>query len=88
VYPAIVARQQLGKNVTAATNTHATIEELLDTPFSTRFMLYQKKVGGWFFPELLVLISGFFYKFFWFMLHYHKIMLVCQAFYKFVFLFA
>jgi hypothetical protein len=26
----IVARQRLGKNVTAATNTHATIEEFLD----------------------------------------------------------
>jgi hypothetical protein len=30
VYPVTVARQRLGKNVTAATNTYATIEELLD----------------------------------------------------------
>jgi hypothetical protein len=29
-YPYIVARQRLGKNITAATNTHETIEELLD----------------------------------------------------------
>jgi hypothetical protein len=28
--PIFAARQQLGINVTAATNTHATIEELLD----------------------------------------------------------
>jgi hypothetical protein len=27
----VVARQRLGKNVTAVTNIHATIEELLDT---------------------------------------------------------
>jgi hypothetical protein len=30
IYPHIVARQQLCKNVTGATNTHAIIEELLD----------------------------------------------------------
>jgi hypothetical protein len=29
----IVARQRLGKNVTAVTNTHAAIEEYLDTAF-------------------------------------------------------
>jgi hypothetical protein len=29
VYPSIVARQQYCKNVTAATNTHETIEKLL-----------------------------------------------------------
>jgi hypothetical protein len=34
LYPLIVARQRLGKNVTAATNTHATIEELLNALFS------------------------------------------------------
>jgi hypothetical protein len=32
--PPIVAWQRLGGNVTAATNTHASIEELLDTSFS------------------------------------------------------
>jgi hypothetical protein len=47
VYPPSVARQRLGKNVTAATNTHATTEELLDAT-------YEKKVGDYFFPELLV----------------------------------
>jgi hypothetical protein len=34
VYLPIVAGQQFGKNVTAATNTHATIEELLEVLFS------------------------------------------------------
>jgi hypothetical protein len=34
VYPLIVAKQQLCKNVTEATNTHATIEELLEASFS------------------------------------------------------
>jgi hypothetical protein len=41
VYPPIVARQRLGKNVTAATNTHATIE-LLDA-FYMRSVSYQGK---------------------------------------------
>jgi hypothetical protein len=50
VYPFIVARQRLGKNVTAATNTHAKIENLLDKAFSVRFMLYQK--SRQFFPDL------------------------------------
>jgi hypothetical protein len=36
LYPPVVARQRLGKNVTAATNTHATIEELLDASFYMR----------------------------------------------------
>jgi hypothetical protein len=40
-----VARQRLGKNVTVATNTHATIE-LLDASFSVRSVSYQRKVGG------------------------------------------
>jgi hypothetical protein len=30
INPLIVARQRLGRNVTTVTNTHATIEELLD----------------------------------------------------------
>jgi hypothetical protein len=46
VYRRIVARQRLGKkNVTAATNTHATIEELLDASFSMPSVRYQRKVG-------------------------------------------
>jgi hypothetical protein len=32
--PFTIARQRLGRNVTAVTNTHATIEELLDALFS------------------------------------------------------
>jgi hypothetical protein len=40
VYP-IVPRQGLGENITAATNTHATIEELLDASFSMRSVSYQ-----------------------------------------------
>jgi hypothetical protein len=42
----IVARQRLSKEVTAATNTSATIEELLDASFSMRSVLYQRKVGN------------------------------------------
>jgi hypothetical protein len=45
VYLPIVARQRLGKSVTAATNTHATVEELLDATLSMRSVLYQRKVG-------------------------------------------
>jgi hypothetical protein len=55
VYPLIVARQRLGKNphifvrqrlsrhVTAVTNTHATIKELLDASFSIWPVSYQGK---------------------------------------------
>jgi hypothetical protein len=39
--PPIVARQRLGKNVSAVTNTHATIEELLDESFSMWAVSYQ-----------------------------------------------
>jgi hypothetical protein len=45
MYPLIIARQQFGKNVTAATNTHATTGELLDASFSMLSVLYQKKAG-------------------------------------------
>jgi hypothetical protein len=47
VYPPNVARERLGKNVTAAKNTHATLEELLD-------LSYERKVGNKFFPEHFV----------------------------------
>jgi hypothetical protein len=64
MYPAIVARQWLGKNVTAATNTHATIEELLVASFSMWAVSYRGKVGYSLLPELLVcffiLLSLFF----------------------------
>jgi hypothetical protein len=45
VYLRIVARQWLGKNVTAATNTQATIE-LSEASFSMRSVSYQRKLGG------------------------------------------
>jgi hypothetical protein len=44
----IDAKQMIDKNVTAATNTHATIEELLDVSFSTQSVSYQRKVGDYF----------------------------------------
>jgi hypothetical protein len=44
VYPPIVARQRLGKHVTAATNTHAIVEQLLEASFSIRSMSYQRKL--------------------------------------------
>jgi hypothetical protein len=43
VYPPIAARQRFGKNVTPASNTQETIEELLDSSFSTRSVLCQGK---------------------------------------------
>jgi hypothetical protein len=43
VYSHIVARQRLGKIITAAMNTHATIEELLNL-FSMQFVSYRRKV--------------------------------------------
>jgi hypothetical protein len=39
--PTTVARQRLGKTVTAATNTHAKIEELLEVSLSMRSVTYQ-----------------------------------------------
>jgi hypothetical protein len=36
-----VARQRLGKHISAATNTHATIEELLAAAFSLLPVSYQ-----------------------------------------------
>jgi hypothetical protein len=57
VYPLIVAGKRLGKNVTAATNTHATIGELLEASFSMRSVSYQRKGGQHFFPELLSVSS-------------------------------
>jgi hypothetical protein len=38
-----VAGQRLGINVTAVTNTHATIKELLDASFSVWPLSYQEK---------------------------------------------
>jgi hypothetical protein len=39
----IVARQRLGRKVTAVTNTQATIEELLEASFSLWSVSYQGK---------------------------------------------
>jgi glucose-6-phosphate 1-dehydrogenase len=41
--PRIVARQPLGRNVTALTNTQAAIEELFDASFSMCPVSYQGK---------------------------------------------
>jgi hypothetical protein len=41
-----VASQRLGKNFTAATNTHETIEDLLDALFSMESVSYQRRVCG------------------------------------------
>jgi hypothetical protein len=41
--PPIVARQRLDRNVTAVTNTHATVDELLDALFSMWPVSYQEK---------------------------------------------
>jgi hypothetical protein len=41
--PFSVTRQRLGRNVTAVTNTHATMEELLDASFSMWPVSYQGK---------------------------------------------
>jgi hypothetical protein len=46
VYPLIVALQGFRRNVTAATNTQATIEDLLEASFSMRSLSHQRKVGG------------------------------------------
>jgi hypothetical protein len=44
LYPNIIARQRLGKNITTATNKHAS-EEFLDVSSSKRSVLYQRKAG-------------------------------------------
>jgi hypothetical protein len=59
MYPSIVARERLDKNVIAATNTHAIIEELLDASFSMWYVSYQRKAGDYFLPELLVCLFVF-----------------------------
>jgi hypothetical protein len=42
--PPVIARQRLGKNVSAATNTHTTTEDLLDASFSMRSVSHQRNV--------------------------------------------
>jgi hypothetical protein len=55
VYPSTIARQRVSKIVTAETNTHTTIEELLGVSFSMRSMSHEWKVGDYFFPEFIIL---------------------------------
>jgi hypothetical protein len=45
VSPLTVVRQRLSKHVSAAMNTHATTEELLEVSISIRCVTYQRKVG-------------------------------------------
>jgi hypothetical protein len=42
-YPPIDAKQQHGKKVTAARNTHVVVEELVDASFSVQSVSYQGK---------------------------------------------
>jgi hypothetical protein len=44
---AFVSRQRLGKHVPAAMDTHATVEVLLETVFSTRSVQKSYKEGNW-----------------------------------------
>jgi hypothetical protein len=41
--PPIVARQRFGRDVTAVTNTHAKVEELLDASFLMLPVSYEEK---------------------------------------------
>jgi hypothetical protein len=54
--PAIVAMKRLGRSVAVVTNTHATIEELLDASYSMWPLSYQGKLGDQFFPKRLVIL--------------------------------
>jgi hypothetical protein len=55
VYPPIVARQRLGRNFTAVTNTHAT-EKLLDALIPMGASVVCRKVSDQIFPEHLVVV--------------------------------
>jgi hypothetical protein len=55
VYPQIIARQRLGKNIIAATNTEEKIESLLNASFSMRSVSYRRKVCDYFSSELLLI---------------------------------
>jgi hypothetical protein len=54
VYLHTITSQRLCKGITAASNTQATTEELLDLSFSMWSVLYKKAVGVSFFPEVVV----------------------------------
>jgi hypothetical protein len=53
--PIISARQRLSKRVPAATNTQATIEELLDASVFMRSVSNQRNVGDQLCPSRLVI---------------------------------
>jgi hypothetical protein len=68
VYPPIGARPRLSKQFSAANNTKATTEELLDAVFYMQSVLYgilsiwRKEGKDYFFPELIVsMIDVLFY---------------------------
>jgi hypothetical protein len=46
----IVARQQLGKHIPVATDTHAAIEEFLDASISVRSVSYEKNICVYILP--------------------------------------
>jgi hypothetical protein len=52
--PPPTARQRFGKHVHAATNAQVITEALLEASFSMLSVSYQRNVGYYFFPELLV----------------------------------
>jgi hypothetical protein len=45
LFPLIIARQELGKDVPAATNTHETLENFLDGSFSLQSVSHERKAG-------------------------------------------
>jgi hypothetical protein len=53
MYLPIVARQRLGKIVTAETNTNATVGELFKASFSMRYVWYQRRVCGSVYPPIV-----------------------------------
>jgi hypothetical protein len=55
VYPLIVARERLGIYVSEATNTQATIEDLLELFVFYEVRVLSKKLGENFFPDFLII---------------------------------
>jgi hypothetical protein len=54
VCPPVLAWQGLDKNITAAVNIHAAIENLLDALLSVFSASNQRKAGDQFFPTLVM----------------------------------
>jgi hypothetical protein len=55
VYDPVAASHRLGKNVIAATNTHATIEELMDALLSMQSVSCEWKVGDYLIANHLII---------------------------------